>query len=196
MASHRRRDLRLPGFDYSTPGAYFVTVCTAGRRCVLGEVKDDAVAASEVGKAVALSWQEIRSHYAGVETDVFVVMPNHMHGILWLTGEPAVEAGSARPDVADRASPPTLGRILGFFKYHSTARANELRGTPGAPLWQRSYFDHVIRTEVSLQRIREYIHGNPLRWELDRENPHRVGEDPLEGLEEEGLQSAPLRFRW
>ena len=132
---------RLPTFDYASAGAYFVTICAHRRRVLF--------ASDQLASAVTDCWHEIPSHFP-VEPDGFVVMPNHVHGILWL------RAGHARP----------LRTIVGSFKSATARRVNELRRTPGEPVWQRGYYDHVIRDEADLSRIREYIETNPIRWAL------------------------------
>ena len=100
-------------------------------------------------------WNGIPNHFAHADVDEFVVMPNHVHGIIWITKS-------------------TVGAIVGSFKSAATKRANMLRGMPGAKLWQRNYYEHVIRGEDELRTVREYISTNPLKWQLDRENPRHV----------------------
>jgi putative transposase len=152
--------MRLSGYDYSQPGPYFVTICTKEKACILGKIADSVMHLSVLGGMVTSCWHDLSSHYPDISLDAFVVMPNHMHGIIF------VGAGSPRPSPGLN-----LSSIIGYFKYQSTKRANELRNSPGAPLWQRNFFEHVIRDENSLNRIREYIWTNPERWELDRDNP-------------------------
>jgi putative transposase len=149
---HRRR-LRLRYYDYASSGAYFVTVCTRDRRCTLGEAVQHRVLLSSVGEAVAACWIEIPIHHPSVQLDAFQVMPNHLHGILML----GVGAGYIRP----------LQTVVGTFKAAVTRRV-------GRPIWQRSYYERVIRGEDELDALREYIEQNPLRWALDRENPNRL----------------------
>jgi putative transposase len=160
-AVHHRRSTRLTGYDYSAGGAYFVTICVEDRQCKLGRVEGGNVVLSATGAVVAECWEQLNKKYADVELDQFVVMPNHFHAIIGLC--PSVGAGSPRPV--------SLGQIMGFYKYETTKRVNEAIGTPGAKLWQRGYFDHVIRTDRSLEAIREYIFTNPSRWSVDGENP-------------------------
>jgi REP element-mobilizing transposase RayT len=152
-----RKAIRLRDFDYSTPGGYLVTICTHHRQSLLGQCRDDKVRLTAAGAAVETCWLRIPVHFA-VELDMFVVMPNHVHGILVL-----VKAGHAPP----------LRTVVGSFKSAATRDVNRLRGTPGAAVWQRSYHDHVIRDERDLERIRGYITANPIRWALDPENLYR-----------------------
>lgn len=138
----RRRRLRLEGFDYVTPGAYFVTVCTHRRAPLL--------ATSAHVDCVSRCWHEIPTH---VDVDVFAVLPDHMHGLLIL----GVGAGHARP----------LHVIIGSFKSASTRAISRARRTPGAPVWQRGYFDRVVRNEAELAALREYVVNNRDAWNAD-----------------------------
>ncbi len=165
----RRRRLRLTGYDYSQPGMYFITICVKEKACLLGEISGSEMQRNQLGGIVKTCWLEIPAYYSIVILDAFVVMPNHIHGIIY------VGAGSPRPSYR-----PTLGNIVGYFKYQSTKGVNELRQTPGTSFWQRNFFDHVIRDDNSLNRIREYIITNPQRWELDRNNPLARGTDEFD----------------
>jgi putative transposase len=186
---HHRRSIRLQGYDYSQPGMYFVTVCTEERELLFGEVVKEAMVENEYGEVARTCWEEIPHHFQRAELDVFVVMPNHVHGILIIadkirTSPTSVGAQHAAP-LSWRASRPnvspgSLGAIIRSFKSATTKRINNLRATPYVPPWQRGYYEHVIRNEDDLRRIREYILTNPLRWELDRENPARQGEDEFD----------------
>jgi REP element-mobilizing transposase RayT len=135
--------------DYGAAGAYFVTVCVRNRACLFGTVSDDEVVLTPLGRHVQACWYAIPEHCGGVDVDRFVVMPNHVHGIVWLSG-------------ARHASP--LRVVIGSFK----AAASRLAGRP---LWQRSFHDRVIRDDGELEALRRYVAENPLRWALDRENP-------------------------
>lgn len=176
-----RRSLRLRGFDYSKEGAYFVTICTQNREYLFGDVVDGKMRLNDVGRLVRTVWGGLAERFPSVELDAFVVMPNHVHGILVLVG-----AGLALPVEGAASSAPTgttsitLGNVLRAFKSMSAIRVNRLLPRSGKPFWQRNYYEHVIRNEESLNRIREYIATNPLRWELDRENPRCKGEDEFD----------------
>jgi REP element-mobilizing transposase RayT len=168
---HHRRSLRLRGYDYRQAGAYFVTICTQGRASMLGTIVDASVRLSDVGQVVAESWALIPAWYPHIDPDEWIVMPNHIHGILVFTDEARADDGrSAHAPVSLAPSKP-LGRVIGAFKTHSTKRANDLRNTPGDVFWQRNYFEHIIRDENSLNRIRQYIASNPERWGEDPDNP-------------------------
>ena len=151
-----RKALRLRFLDYSTPGLYFITVCAHGRRRILGEIYNDQVVLRAAGLIVERQIEQLPERLAGVGLDSFVVMPNHVHALVQLH------------ERARQASP--LRVVVGAFKSGSTRQINLLRGTPGAHVWQRGYYDHVIRDEADLMRAREYIETNPIRWALDPEN--------------------------
>ena len=194
----RRRSMRLPGYDYSQAGAYFVTICTRGRVCVLGDVVDGRVRLSEFGRLAHSVWSELPRHYSHVRLDAWVVMPNHVHGIVMLEPSddvvgaglkpaptienelPSMVLDASRSRRVDRTvlKPAPTGRrqhglpeVVRAFKTYSARRINAARGATGTPFWQRNYYEHVIRDEESLDRIREYIVYNPARWDEDPENP-------------------------
>ena len=178
---HHRRSIRLKGYDYSQAGAYFVTICTYDRVCLFGEIVDGEMVLNDSGRIVVNEWARTAQIRDEIELDEFVVMPNHVHGIIWIVGQhdiPKIVVGAHRGAPLHRA-PRSLGSLIAGFKSTITKRINQDRGTPGAPVWQRNYYEHIIRDEESLNRIRQYIAGNPLRWHLDRENPHRTGDDDL-----------------
>jgi putative transposase len=155
----RRRSSRLPGYDYSQAGAYFITACTQNRLMLFGEVIDCDVRLNAMGTIVQQIWNELPTHYDGVDLDAFIVMPNHVHGIIILS------------DQSDRRH--AISEIVRGFKTFSARRASERAGRRGT-LWQRGYYEHVIRNETALDRIRGYIANNPLQWADDPENISRA----------------------
>ena len=166
--AHSRRSIRLKNYDYSQAGAYFVTVCTHARACVFGDVVDGAMVLNDAGKVAAQCWQAIPEHFPHVALDVFVVMPNHVHGILFIHDAPeSVGANNYLP--SPRGTSKTVGAVVRGFKIGVTKwmRCH----TAARDVWQRNYYEHVIRNEASLLQIREYINNNPLQWALDCENP-------------------------
>ena len=169
---HHRRSIRLRGYDYSQPGKYFVTVCTQDKAAVFGEIVEGKMRRNEYGEIVAVCWGWLAKRYGSVELEEWVVMPNHLHGIIVIPGdgmESKLRGGS-------RTTPTKpLGRLIGAFKTVSAQRVNEMRNTPGAPLWQRNYYEHIIRNDDELSKIREYIATNPLRWAQDPENLNLSG---------------------
>ena len=172
-----RRSLRLPGYDYKTPGAYFVTIVTHERRSLFGRVADYSVKLSTMGVIAQELWLEIPRHFSRARLDAFVVMPNHVHGLIILTWSPEVGARHAVPppraEAFGQPRPGSLPTIIRSYKSAVTRRINLLSQTPGKPVWQRNYWEHVIRNEAALSRIREYIAANPYRWPLDPLNPQR-----------------------
>jgi len=167
-----RRSIRLKGYDYSQPGAYFITICTQDRACLFGDVMGGEMRLNEYGHIVWRCLEEIPLHFPHAELDAFVVMPNHVHGIVILTVQNGV---FGKMEQFGKPVPGSIPTIVRSFKSATTRHINALRGTPGAPVWQRNYYEHIIRNEESLNRIREYIVTNPMRWALDRENPYREG---------------------
>ncbi len=229
---HHRRSIRLRGYDYAQCGAYFVTICTQGRLCLFGDIAGGLMRLNDAGRMVETVWCQIPDHYPGVATDVFVIMPNHIHGIIVIgppdgdahadgrtavgtntgattrvaptgggmdaterTLEKPVGAGLVPARALTRAhavahairggdvpSPgsPTLGDIVGAFKSITTvAYARGVRRSWWPPfagrLWQRNYYEHIVRDDESLYRIRRYVADNPARWAEDPENPVGAG---------------------
>jgi REP-associated tyrosine transposase len=130
-----------------------------------------------LAQIVTGEWNQSAAIRQEIELDSFVVMPNHIHGIVIITNRSVGGDGGAplRPGPPKRS----LGAFVGGFKASATKRINETRKTPGLPIWQRNYFEHVIRDEESLNRIRQYIVENPARWEFDPENPAATAPDPI-----------------
>jgi REP element-mobilizing transposase RayT len=171
LTKHRRRSIRLKEFDYSQPGSYFVTIVSRNRELLFGEVWDDKLRLNDAGRFVHAAWCDLPNHFTGVSLDAFVVMPNHVHGIIELHDDTSNRAG-LKP--APTKSRPRLFQLVRAFKTFSARYVNKLRGTQGAAVWQRNYYEHVVRVEKELDRIREYIVNNPAQWEQDRENPERT----------------------
>ncbi len=195
-----RRSIRLKGYDYTQSGACFVTIVTHERELLFGD--------PVLLRVAETTWQRIPHHFPHVELDEWVVMPNHIHGIIVITdavgatysanGASTEKAGSqyVTPCSAKRATgnasplptspisapsarptgPPSgsLGAIVGNFKSVTSRRISRIRHTPGVRVWQRNCYEHIIRNERELNRIRQYIRDNPARWAEDRENPNRL----------------------
>lgn len=159
-----RRSIRLKDYDYSQAGAYFVTVCTRNRKCILGDIQNSNVVLNEIGQIVERTWIQLPSYFKTIDIDKFVVMPNHIHGIIMLTSH-------CRGGVTPPLRRPTLGQIVAYFKYQATKSINRLSNTPGNRVWQRNYYEHITRNEEDLNEIRGYILNNPPEWALDEENP-------------------------
>jgi REP element-mobilizing transposase RayT len=186
---YRVESARLPGWDYSSPGAYFVTICTKGMRCWFGDVVDGEMQLSPLGEIVAEEWVNTEQIRPNVTLDQWIVMPNHFHGIVIINEMPSVDmTRNAIPSVAmtdggkrfvettrrvvstrETLKPNSLGSIIGQFKSVSTKRIHEA-GFPKFA-WQPRFHDHIIRSERSLNKIRHYIVNNVLQWEFDRNHP-------------------------
>lgn len=189
--TNKRRSIRIQEFDYAQPGVYFITVCTYKRQCTLGEINHCEMFLNALGRIVQEEWNKTAVIRSNVSLDSFVIMPNHLHRILLIheSNEPlAIERENALQGRGTLQCAPTTNRlpsterfgrstcnsiptIVRLFKASSTRRINILRGKMGAPVWQRNYYEHVIRDEIELNRIRRYIDANPFNWHEDRENP-------------------------
>ncbi len=176
----KRRSIRVPGYDYGSAGAYFVTICAHRRRYLFGEVIDDEVWLNAYGRVVEACWQAIPDHFGHVALDAFVIMPNHVHGVLVIPGAEdgnIVGARHCRAPTAEGFGRPVAGSIptvVRSFKSVVTRQIHEMQGTSGVPVWQRGYYEHIIRNESEWQMIREYVVGNPARWAEDEENPDKA----------------------
>jgi putative transposase len=159
---HHRHSIRLKGYDYSQNGAYFVTLVSYGRESLFGEIVKESMEVNSLGQIVLDVWDHLPEHYAYVHLDEFCIMPNHIHGIILLSDE----------DIAGEKHYP-LPEIVRAFKTFSARSINSLRATSGQPIWQRNYYEHIIRDENELNRARAYIDANPLRWSQDEDNPAR-----------------------
>lgn len=157
-----RKKLRLDNFDYRSPGAYFVTICTQNRRHILGKVVAEEIHLSWQGQIAIDCWQELPAHFPHLELDEFVIMSNHIHGILWI-----VETRMPQQNSSAGPKAGSLEVILRSFKSAVTKRVNEFNQTSGAGFWQRSFYDHILRDEGDLDQHRKYILENPIRWAQD-----------------------------
>ena len=177
---HHRRSIRLQEWDYSSPGAYFVTICTYHRECLFGEVADSEMRLSELGQIVNDEWSRTPEVRPYVDLDLFVVMPNHVHVLFWIVDH--LTDASDRRGVSlyaptdelprsFRSPSKSVGAIVRGYKGAATKQINTLRSTSDARVWQRSFHDHIVRTESDLNRIRRYVAENPRKWHLDSDNP-------------------------
>ncbi len=182
-----RRSFRLEGYDYAEAGAYFVTIVTRDRACMFGDVVINTtveathtlplrnaascagiVRLNEFGEIARRCWTEIPDHFPFVELDAFVIMPNHVHGIVVINTTVGATHASPGP------KPGSIAAIVGSYKSAVSRRVNALREMTGVLVWQSNYYEHVVRNERGLNRIREYIQNNPARWATDKENPERA----------------------
>lgn len=153
---------RLPGYDYSSCGVYAVTFCTKNRECFLSTITNGRITLLEPGKVVLDCWNALPDHFQTCELDTIVILPNHVHLILQIRDETG-----QRPVSTIRHS---LGSIIGALKSYSSKRIHELWHSD-APVWQSRFYEHIIRSENSYDRIKEYFVSNPENWTRDHENP-------------------------
>jgi len=184
MTIHRRRSIRLKDYDYSQPGSYFVTLCTHGHECLFGDITDGEMVLNDMGIIVHDEILKTESIRDNIEIDKYVIMPNHVHLIvvIYLVG-----ANGGSPQIIDdqlnRAhgcaplhnsrfslKPKSIGSFIAGFKSAATKRINIHRTTPSVSVWQRNYYEHIIRDERELNKIRRYVINNPAKWTYDIEN--------------------------
>jgi len=158
---YRIESTRLQEYDYSSPGAYFFTGCTKNRECLFGETADGQMILNDSGQIVLDCWHDLPNHYANMTLDAFVIMPNHIHGIIII-----VETGF-KPVSTKTKTNHGLSEFVRALKTFSSRHINAIRKTPGIPVWQSRFHEHIIRNEIELHKIREYIVNNPLNWETD-----------------------------
>lgn len=201
---HHRRSIRLQSYNYSWPGAYFVTICASKKGCNFGEIIESKMHENDCGCVVRQQWLESAKIRKELDLDAFIVMPNHVHGILWILGPKGehvltnsgvgpsggrpgpnairpykweIRSTGRTPFGPTNPIPPMRSRSLASwaagFKSAVTSRVRKIWDKPRAEVWQEDYFERIIRDEVELNRIREYIQTNPLRWGWDRYNPTR-----------------------
>jgi REP element-mobilizing transposase RayT len=173
---HHRRSIRLKDYDYSQQGTYFVTVCAQNRLSLFGCIAEEKMLLNDAGKFANKCWLEIPEHFPHVTLDEFIVMPNHIHGIIIIDTMDNVGVQNFEPlhkqNKYQQIIPKSIGSIIRGFKIGVTKwfRTN----TNIYNVWQRNYYEHIIRNEDGLNRICEYIINNPIQWQFDRENPHHI----------------------
>ena len=155
----KRKPSRLKEYDYSQSGYYYVTICTQNHEYIFGEVENNGMVLSQCGHIAKESWLDLPSHHKNIQLDEFVIMPNHLHGIIIINNPvgnwPACSANN-------------LSIIIGLYKSTVTKQINRIINNGFS--WQKSFYDHIIRTGESLNNIREYIANNPLNWNTDENN--------------------------
>ena len=182
---YHRRSIRLKGYDYRTPAMYFITIRTYNRNCIFGNINNGRMLLNISGKVVDFTWRDLPNHNPHLRLDEYIIMPDHMHGIIIITKPCIVKADSVGagsepapttpanklsfPMIDNRLSifnrqNPGIPDIIRQFKTFSARRVNDVRKTQGSPVWQRNYYEHIIRNDRTLHRIREYIIWNPCNW--------------------------------
>ena len=186
----RRKPIRLKGYDYGRAGAYFISIVTQGRLCLFGDIVDGEMCSNDAGQMLRQVWDGMPDRFLSIEMDEFVVMPNHIHRVIIIrqstlaydqpVGASIVGAQSSSDIHSDtRATTrvaPTLGDVVGTYKSLTTTEYGKgVRNMAWPPfdkrLWQRNYYDHIIRNDEEWDRVREYISGNPMLWKTDSESP-------------------------
>jgi len=180
---HHRRSIRLPDYDYSQPGAYFITIVAHQRECLFGEIMNGEMQLSAMGQIAEEHWCAIPEHFPQVELGAHVMMPNHVHGIVLIhanengmAANPPPSVGATHQVGATHWVAPTtgpkrgsIGAIVGAYKMSVTRRIQCEQNTTG--IWQRNYYEHIIRNDKEYNRITLYIEANIDNWVLDEENP-------------------------
>ena len=182
---HRRRSIRLPEYDYSQPGACYVMIVAWHRECLFGEVLSGEMTLSKFGLVAKQQWEKLTKRFPNIKLGAFIIMPNHMHGIILiisgrgtagnrddLDGEP-----SRRAPTREGFQKPVKGSVPSMIRSYKSAvayRINLMRQAQGLPVWQRNYYEHVIRDQQDLQNKTDYIEANPMLWDEDDENPMNV----------------------
>jgi putative transposase len=170
---HHRRSIRLKEYDYTQPGAYFITICTEARQCLFGNVVKGEIQLNCLGQIALNYWLEIPEHFPQIELDSFVIMPNHLHGILVITDKPVGIQQCCVPR-RERFGKPVRGSIPTVIRSYKGAVSkgiNVVWKTKGQSIWQSNFYEHIGRDEKSVDNIRQYIRENPLVWAEDPENP-------------------------
>jgi putative transposase len=195
-SSSSRKSIRLSGYDYSLPGAYFITIMTFHRECIFGDVNNQRMIINQYGQIVDRTWHELTNHYPNINLDAYIIMPNHFHGIVLIEDDTTIKNASPASDMQGistineqrktlenpdtfrengnrivdemRTNSHDLSEIIRAFKSFSAKKINILRGSQGFPVWQRSFYDRVIRDENEYQKIYDYIQTNPQNWLEDQ----------------------------
>jgi putative transposase len=170
----RRRSIRVQGYDYAGVGGYFVTVVAFQRKCIFGEIVKGEMRLNAIGKIVEECWDEIPLHFPNAEIDAFVIMPNHIHGIIMLFDDRGT-IYRAPTRSFEEFGKPTVGSLPTIMRtFKAAVTRNARRELNGTHIWQRNYFEHIIRDQTDYQRIAGYIAVNPMKWDTDEENPRQT----------------------
>ncbi len=175
--NHDRKSIRLQGYNYSHPGLYFITACTYQKLFLFGEVNNGKMILNTSGKVVHDYWNKIELRFPNTKTHQFITMPNHIHGIIEITNEEPFVGAIHESPLRNHIDPAhyrnyrrkmLVPKIIGWFKMNVAKQINIINQTPGMKVWQRNYYDHIVRNEESFYRIQEYIINNPRNWNKDR----------------------------
>jgi len=172
-----RRSLRLKDYDYSSEGSYFVTICAQDKNKIFGNILNSEMTLNDNGNIALKCWNDLPNHYKNIKLDEFIIMPNHFHGIIIIDNDHNVGAIHESPlrnfnidkkTYSKQRRNMLIPKMIGRFKMTSSKQINLLRNTPTSSVWQRSFYDRIIRNEKELNETREYIINNPIKWELDK----------------------------
>jgi putative transposase len=165
----RRKFIRLKNYDYSQDGAYFITICAHNRECIFGKINGGIMIKNKLGVIVYNEWKKSAEIRKEIILDEFIVMPNHLHGVVFISRDGRPPAAPTLVHIGIQKK--SIGSLVGGFKSTVTKQINQIDGTYSRPIWQRNYYEHIIRNETMLSKIREYIINNPLNWDKDKINP-------------------------
>jgi putative transposase len=172
-----RKSIRLPEYDYSQEGAYYITICAQNRRCLFGEIANGRMLLNQYGKIADQCWQAIPQHVTNTLLGEYIIMPNHIHGTIIIT-EPSLGTRHAvslpSRKLFGKPQSGSLSTIVRSYKSAVTKQINVVRAKNEPAIWQSRFYEHVIRNDKSYNRIRRYILDNPLYWPQDDENPNRL----------------------
>ena len=179
---HHRRSIRLQGYDYASAGAYYVTIVAWQRECLFGDVINKEMQLTKFGLVAKQQWEKLPKRFPNIELGAYMIMPNHMHGIIEIINDRGTTGNrinlddelSRRAPTQEQFQKPVKGSIPTIIRSYKSAvsyRINLMRRTDGVPVWQRNYYEHIIRNQTDLQNKTDYIEANPLLWDEDDENP-------------------------
>lgn len=169
---HRRRSIRLKGYDYTQPGGYFVTIVTYQRDCLFGKIVGEEMRLNEFGKIADECWRAIPEHFPSVELGSYVVMPNHVHGIIVINDGRGTRSRAPTREQFQKPVTGSIPTIVQTYKAAVTRRIGQEFNATG--IWQRNYYEHIIRNHEDWNRIHKYIEANPSMWAEDAENPVKL----------------------
>lgn len=168
---HNRNSIRLQGYDYASEGAYFLTICTYQNHQLFGKIENDIMLLKKFGQLVRDEWEKSTIIRAEIELGEYVIMPNHMHAIVFINKTNCTGVRPNAPNDQNTFSglkPKTIGSLIAGFKSSVTKKINLLRNSPGKPIWHRNYWEHIIRDDESFDKIVDYINTNPINWRNDQ----------------------------
>lgn len=176
---HHRRSIRLQGYDYSQTGIYFVTICTHQRQCLFGEIRNGKMILNQIGKIVTQEWLKSAEIRQEITLDEWIIMPNHLHGIVVINNQLGASLAPLRGDECGKRKPKSLSSFIGGFKSSVTKRIKTICDHSNSVIWQRNYYEIIVRDEKQLNQIRQYMINNPQIWDEDPEKPDYLSTEIL-----------------